>query len=513
MSAPTLFFDGRVTLHAGDCLAVVKTLPDNSIDACVCDPPYALVSIGKRFGADGAAPCKPGATGVYQRASAGFMGKKWDTGETAFAVELWAEIWRVLKPGGHVVAFGGTRSYHRLACAIEDAGFEIRDQIGWCYGSGFPKSHDVSKAIDKALGAERAVVRLPALQARNQKATGGGRDGTEGAARPFIEAAQARGYHETVSDEAVSWQGWGTALKPAWEPICLARKPLSEKTVAANALRWGTGAINVDGCRVEWASAAERSEVNARSGPNSRFVPEGGERRIFSPHVGRLRAVDDLTHAKGRWPANVAHDGSAEVLAAFPDSDGAQGVVSGGEASETGQNGIYSRFARIPSPPLRNDSGSAARFFYSAKADSDDRLGSKHPTVKPVALMQWLVRLVTPPGGTILDPFAGTGTTGEAAWREGFSAVLIEREPEYCADVGRRMALAIEGKETRKREAAKARNADKPQDCGPLFAGGDARATGAPRGGGRQIYGVFADEHGRRTAEPSARSSSSGDGG
>ncbi|MGA2491869.1 MAG: DNA methyltransferase [Roseiarcus sp.] len=468
MSEAQAFLDGRVTLHAGDCLAVVKTLPDNSIDAAISDPPYALVSIGKRFGADGAAPCKAGATGVYQRASAGFMGKRWDTGETAFAVEFWREVFRVLKPGAHVVAFGGTRSYHRLACAIEDAGFEIRDQIGWAYGSGFPKSHDVSKGIDKALGAERQVVAAGAPVKRMIPGADQNKSGWEKTdGREFIPTVTA-----PASDRAAAWEGWGTALKPAWEPICLARKPLSEATVAANVLRWGTGAINVNGCRI---ATDDRVPV---------FETSGGQKFEVGCRDQGVRQIG--THGLGRWPANIVHDGSAEVVTLFPESKAAPvGSVVMKASSKDGHGNAASAFGAESRPygtvnVSHGDFGSAARFFYSAKADGDDRLGSKHPTVKPVDLMQWLCRLVTPPGGTILDPFAGTGTTGEAAWREGFNAVLIEREAEYCADVARRMALAVEGKETRRREAAKARHGAKPRDCGPLFGGADH-----PVGGGK----------------------------
>lgn len=385
MNWSATFLDGRVTLHAGDCLDVLRGLADASIDSVVTDPPYALVSIVKRFGKAGAKPTKDG--DVYTRASAGFMGKNWDTGERAFAVEFWADVLRVLKPGGHVVAFSGARTYHRLAVAIEDAGFEIRDQVMWLYGSGFPKSHDVSKGIDKRRGARREPIGKSVYQSkrpRNARSPSGCfGDGVRGPKTTLITAPA------TAFSRA--WHGWGTALKPAHEPIVLARKPL-DGSVVETVLRHGTGAINVDGCRIGGGGAA-------------------------------------------RWPANVAHDGSDDVRPCFPD-DGA---------------------------------GSAARFFYSAKADSYDRVGSKHPTVKPVDLMQWLCRLVTPPGGVILDPFAGTGTTGEAAWREGFSAVLIEREEEYRADIARRMELAKAGPATRKAESAKARG--RAVDLGPLFEG------------------------------------------
>jgi site-specific DNA-methyltransferase (adenine-specific) len=382
-----IFHDGKVTLHAGDCLDVLKAMPENSIDAVVTDPPYHLTSIVKRFGAENAAPCKEGKTGAYARASRGFMGKVWDGGDLAFTVELWAEVLRVLKPGGHMVCFGGTRTYHRMVCAIEDAGFEVRDQLAWVYGSGFPKSHNQGN-------------------------------------------------------------GWGTALKPAWEPICLARKPLSENTVAANMLRWGTGAINIDGCRIETTERPLRINDGTGNGVND-FGNKNG---------GRSAGATSL----GRWPANLCHDGSPEVLAGFPDL-GRTGQETMGKPRERG-NGWGDTF----DGQHFGDSGSAARFFYAAKANADDRLNSKHPTVKPVDLMQWLVRLVCPKGATVLDPFAGTGTTGAAAFIEGCRCVLIEREAEYLADIERRMELLLSGADERARKLA----TPDTHDSLPLFANG-----------------------------------------
>jgi len=344
-----------VRVEHGDSREVLKALPDASVDACVCDPPYSLVSIVKRFGSDNAAPAKSdGASGVYKRASAGFMGKRWDTGETAFDPDFWREVMRVLKPGAHVVAMSGTRTYHRLASAIEDAGFEIRDQLAWMYGSGFPKSHNA-----------------------------GG--------------------------------GWGTAIKPAWEPICLARKPLIG-TVAANVLEHGTGALNIDGCRIE-------GEARPFGNPTA---SEG-----YRLH----KRADEWTPKSGRWPANVLHDGSDEVLEAFAKYGERNNAPHGPGVKARGMFGVKAGH------PGYTDEGTAARFFFSAKADADDRIGSKHPTVKPVQLMRWLVRLVTPKGGLVLDPFAGTGTTGVAAIREGMKAILIEREAEYVADIQRRLAM------------------------------------------------------------------------
>jgi DNA modification methylase len=584
------FLDGRVILHAGDSRDVLATLPDASIDSVVCDPPYALVSIGKRFGKEGAAPAIAGKTGAYARASAGFMGQQWDTGETAFAVEFWAQVWRVLKPGGHVVAFSGTRTYHRMVCAIEDAGFEIRDQIGYLYGCGFPKSHNVKKgagaavcrcapgddhlrglrlAEDHAGGVVQAG-EAPDLQPTVQRSASRGgveasrsegpkgphgrilcQGGEEGAGECCLEgrrdASQAPGQlcqralcalpagsdqhgasgrlcdgapaGDGAADQAAAaaggmrapsgsrpaqqyrdqsgalagqpqsqdggaWphcgrcgkpivpDGLGTALKPAWEPIVLARKPL-DGTVAANVLAHGTGAVNIDGCRVGWSGDAERAAVNAPTAPNSRHAPEPGTGTL-GWGGGRVRSVEDVTSPAGRWPANILHDGSDEVVAAFPVTEGGTGAVKRASAEGYRGNALGSESRPAGTPMISHgDSGSAARFFYSAKADAEDRIGSKHPTVKPVDLMQWLCRLVTPPGGTVLDPFAGTGTTGEAAWREGFRAVLIEREVAYREDIARRMDLALASRATRARESAKAKDAGKPVDLGPLFGGSD----------------------------------------
>jgi site-specific DNA-methyltransferase (adenine-specific) len=325
-----------VDLHAGDCLDVLASMADATFDSCVTDPPYHLTSIVKRFGAQNAAPAKAGKTGAYKRASAGFMGKQWDGGDIAFRPELWAEVLRVLKPGAHLLAFSGTRTYHRMACAIEDAGFEIRDQIGWAYGSGFPKSH-------------------------NQKG---------------------------------DWKGWGTALKPAWEPIVLARKPLSEGTVAANVLRWRTGALNIDGCRIGFKDG-DTTASGVRAGQGSGHATANSDEHIYHKGLGGVVAPP---HAAGRWPANIVHDGSEEVVAAFPDAPGQLAAV-GPQHGPKGSINVYGDYGPRDEFNPRKDSGSAARFFYTAKADADDRLGSKHPTVKPLDLMQWLVRLVTPPAG------------------------------------------------------------------------------------------------------------------
>lgn len=388
------FLADGACLYAGDNRDALRALPDNCFDSCVTDPPYALVSITKRFGSPTAAPAK--GNDAYVRASAGFMGKQWDTGECAMDASFWAEVLRVLKPGGFIVAFGGTRTYHRLACAVEDAGFEIRDMLSWLYGTGFPKSHDVSKGIDKAAGAEREII--------SERKTGWqGTLGGKAALGGLGNAEDIRTVTASATEAAQQWEGWGTALKPACEPIVFARKPLSEATVAANVLRWGTGAINIDGCRV---AERERHMVDEP-------IVSGG-------------------HKSGRFPANVIHDGSTEVLERFP-----KGSSSGHWANKS--VGFDERKYNGRGKDS-TDSGSAARFFYSAKANKADRAGSKHPTVKPIDLMAYLCRLITPPGGVVLDPFAGSGTTGVAALAEGFRVVLCEREAEYVADIRSRFA-------------------------------------------------------------------------
>jgi DNA modification methylase len=464
------FLNDRIALHCGDMRTVLATLPECSIDSCVTDPPYHLTSIVKRFGVENATPPKSykqqhafsenwrasgGGTGeAFARMSRGFMGKVWDGGDIAFDPATWRVVYRVLKPGAHLLAMGGTRTFHRLACAIEDAGFEVRDTISWLYGSGFPKSHDMSKGIDRAAGAEREIVGR--RHDADKRQFGGKHPGWD---RPWMHDLAACERHVSITapatDAARQWEGWGTALKPACELIVLARKPLSEGTVAGNVLRWGTGAINVDGCRV--GTETIRSSGAAAADLNTRRFVNGTRPRDYEADK------EPSTHI-GRWPANVVHDGSEEVVAGFPDAPGQQYAT--GPQYDRNAN-VYGKFAGVTPAEPRGDSGSAARFFYTAKADSDDRLGSKHPTVKPLDLMQWLVRLVCPKGGTVLDPFAGTGTTGEAAWREGMSIVLIEAEPEYQADIRRRMALALAGPDERAREAIKAKNL--PRDDGPLF--------------------------------------------
>ena len=396
-------------LYNEDCREAIKRIPDNSIDSCVTDPPYALVSTLKRFANSPRTEASMPTSGPHARASRGFMGQTWDTGETAFSAEFWAEVYRVLKPGALVAAFGASRGYHRMACAIEDAGFEIRDSLMWIYGTGFPKSHDVSKGIDKHFDAEREVLgqRTDGRYA-NPLAVSGRSAGILGE----VVEREAPNISKPVTPEAAQWEGWGTALKPAFEPIVLARKPLSENTVAANVLKWGTGAINIDGCR-----------VNSMSGTSTGSTGSG-------------------EFVSGRFPANVVHDGSDEVVGMFPGAGGGdkRGRGNGKRPGGFGNIGADSGDGE-PNAAVYADSGSAARFFYSAKASKADRNGSKHPTVKPISLMEWLATLVTPPGGTILDPFAGSGTTGAAARNKGFNVILCEREAEYIEDIKARFGF------------------------------------------------------------------------
>jgi len=444
----------RVDVYHGDSREILKVMADASVDAVVTDPPYALVSIGKRFGAEGAAPAKAqdGAAGAYSRASAGFMGQRWDTGETAFAVEFWAEVYRVLKPGGHVIAFAATRTYHRLACAVEDGGFEIRDMVAWLYGSGFPKSHDVAKGLDKA---ELNIIR--------------GRAGRSG--ESFGQEYERTPKGAPIGDNAKLWEGWGTALKPALEPCVLARKPL-DGTVVANVLRHGTGALNIGACRIGTEArangAASTSSLQRASRAEAGYREDDG--------VGPGAEGGEVV---GRWPANVVHDGADEVVDAFPHA--------GPGSARVRNNGAFDSVAKGHDNPHQtfghdDEGGSAARFFYSAKADAMDRMGSGHPTVKPVDLMAWLVRLVTPPGGVVLDPFGGSGSTGVACLREGFDAILIEREARHCDDIRRRIAWArgeggLTRQEVLKRKLDKAPGAARGEGL-PLFGGETQDAQG-----------------------------------
>jgi len=390
-----------VELLHGDCLERLKELLDCSVDACVTDPPYGL----------------------------SFMGKAWDYNVPQ--AEVWHEVLRVLKPGGHLLAFAGTRTQHRMAVQIEDAGFEIRDMIAWVYGSGFPKSMDVSKAIDKAAGAKREVVGVREdFAARANKARKGvsWADNTV-ADGSFTNPDQIGVITAPATPEAQQWEGWGTALKPALEPITVARKPLGG-TVAGNVLRHGTGAINVDGCRVG-------TEDNLNGG-FYRDTPDEYQAVCYGKH----KRGGEYKQPAGRWPANLIHDGSDEVVGLFPSPHGAGAKREAGQVKHGNHSSMFGINGHDSNGMRYGDTGSAARFFYCAKASKVDRgADNLHPTVKPTELMRYLCRLVTPPGGVVLDPFMGSGSTGKAAVLEGFRFIGIEREAEYLEIARGRIAV------------------------------------------------------------------------
>lgn len=396
-----------------DCRHGLALLPDNSVDAILTDPPYEL----------------------------GFMGHAWDRSGIAYDVAMWREALRVLKPGGHMLAFSGSRTYHRMTCAIEDAGFTIRDSLMWVYGSGFPKSLDISKAIDKIYGATRSVV-------GQQYRAATGRDEGYGFGESFDITAPA-----TLA--AQIWEGWGTGLKPAHEPICVARKPLAADTVAANMLAYGVGGLNIDACRIAVDPVADASQLRTMNvskldpadtlgwGMNTKAAREGA----------RVLGLD------GRWPANFVHDGSPEVLAMFPEAPGQQGRAK--NDGSMAKNEVYGTMRNVTaSPEPRGDSGSAARFFqqcgwaqddleaalflYCAKASKREKgADNKHPTVKPLALGRYLAKLICPPGGVLLDLFAGSGSFPLAAKLEGFQSLAFEKDPESAEYATRRLSACL----------------------------------------------------------------------
>jgi site-specific DNA-methyltransferase (adenine-specific) len=428
-----------VELHLGDCLEVMRTLDENSVDTCITDPPYGLRFMGKQWDT-----FRQNKRGKNQLINMGNGMKPLDHAELLAFQEWnkqWAnEVYRVLKPGALLLAFGGTRTYHRMVCAIEDAGFEIRDTIAWVYGSGFPKSHDISKAIDKMAGAEREVVeRRP--HAPNA-----------GSAR-FGQAECAEYIYSAPSTpEAQLWDGWGTALKPAFEPIVIAMKPI-DGTYAENALKWGVAGLWIDGGRI----GTEGHIVHGKEA--GKFQPNGGE------------TIKDYHEVQGRFPSNLIHDGSDEVVELFPQTGKSTGGRIGNKGSALNMMGTNYEAG----DPGYGDSGSAARFFYCAKASKSERNAglegmeiveaqstgwsgdsmplrqdgterkmpfkqNHHPTVKPLSLMRYLVRLTkTPTGGVVLDPFTGSGSTGCACVLEGRDFIGIEREQDYIEIADKRI--------------------------------------------------------------------------
>jgi len=401
-------------LLKGDCLETLKDVPDNSIDAVLCDPPYHLQSIQKRFSAEDASPV-PEHRGALHRLSKGFMGKTWDGGDIAFRTDVWKECYRVLKPGGHLVAFGGTRTIHRITCAIEDSGFEIRDMISWLYFSGFPKSHNISISLEKKYaGMSHRGTGVRHAVGQEHLASGT----TNQEMPPFIP----------TDPDAIKWQGWGTALKPAQEPACLARKPIEKGfSIAENVKKWGTGALNIDKSRFSnndpcWVGPQEELKSSITYGAKFktalRELDNGG---FNSPD--RKHEIDP--HPLGRWPANIYQcpkPGKTEKEAGL---DHLQGIA-GHEAVNRKEG----------SAGLQNPRAGAGRTSREVK--------NTHPTVKPVGLFGWLAGLICPEGGTILDPFLGSGTTAVSGLINGYNVIGCELTPEYWPIIDGRVKYALE---------------------------------------------------------------------
>lgn len=396
------------TLYLGDCNEILKEIADESIDLIVTDPPYGLTSIVKRFGGKDSAPAQEGTDGRFSRLSKGFMGQQWDGSGVEYNIDMWKKCLRILKPGAYLFSFAGTRTYHRITSAIDDAGFEIRDMVAWVYGSGFPKSLDVSKAIDKHLGCFVEGEETP-----------NSRSGVVGSENGFDHSKRITAPNPQ-SSEAKEWSGWGTSLKPALEPIAVARKPLIG-TVAGNVLKYRTGGLNIDECRVEYTGKTDPRTFGGswKTDKAAKNVYEGG-------YAGKEQTVSQ----EGRFPANFIHDGSPEVLKQFPDE------VGGGHWAKTKVTG-FGEFgggkAEYFGVGEKDGFGSAARFFYCAKASSAERKEeNKHPTVKPISLMEYLLKLASRKDAIVLDPFFGSGTTGIACERLHRKWIGIEISKDYC---------------------------------------------------------------------------------
>lgn len=475
-----------IQLLHGNCLDQLKTLQDNSVDSVVTDPPYGLSQHTQQQVLDCLTAWIAGEE--YKPKGKGFMGKEWDAWVPG--PEIFRECLRVLKPGGHILAFAGTRSMDLMSMSIRLAGFELRDAIGhvhdgggaplmaWAYGSGFPKSLNVSKAInsfEKTGGSSPKNLRQDRLG--DSYAPTGQVDYKKG--RMFSSEIESDRGTVDLGEVAKQWDGWGTALKPAWEPIILARKPL-EGTVADNVMKYGTGGLNIDGCRVGETGARNNGNSNGTVGSNS---------------IGVFGKAEKMDYGKGRFPANLIHDGSEVVMAAFPDTGSKSTHNPNVKEVRTPnyKNKIYGVGMGEPIHTGFNDTtNNASRFFYCAKAnvkDRDEGLGSLaattveqrtgrkegsagalnpragaeslpapgseprknlHPTVKPTDLMRYLCRLVTPPGGTVLDPFMGSGSTGKGAVLEGFDFIGCELSQEYLDIARARIQFAVDKVEEKK---------------------------------------------------------------
>jgi site-specific DNA-methyltransferase (adenine-specific) len=379
------------------------------------------------------------------------MGKTWDGGDIAFNPEMWKECLRVLKPGGHLLSFSGTRTYHRMVVAIEDAGFEIRDMIEWVYGSGFPKSHNIGKAVDKIQGNEREVV---------------GSDRSGSSSRAYQSEEQTTAGEYNIDKGTSEWEGWGTALKPSHEPICLARKPLTEKTVAENVLKYGTGGINID-----------ESRVGNEGGTAKGTFPNEDSNGIYGNGLNGACEIKDI--GMGRFPANLIHDNSEEVRECFPETKSSSKAMRGARPKSPAMVGDRNYVEMSDEPRgIDDNGGSASRFFksiiYQAKASKSERnkgceglekevkgmnfggelagsgkpinIGANknfHPTVKPIALMEYLIKMITPKGGIVLEPFAGSGSTLVAAKDNDFQYIGIELTEEYLPIIEARTGCEI----------------------------------------------------------------------
>jgi DNA modification methylase len=437
----------------GDCREVLLTLGANSIDACVTDPPYGLEFMGKEW--DRLWAKRDKSEDLTGKSSSPFLAARVDRYVAGPQAQAWHETWarevyRVLKPGAHLLAFSGTRTSHRMVCAIEDAGFEIRDCLMWLYGSGFPKSLDVSKALDKAAGAAREVVGVksdPRYQYTYANSTKGAEAGHKYGKFNGTDGAAVGAETAPATDLARQWDGWGTALKPSYEPIILARKPLSG-SVAANVTQYGTGALNIDGCRIGLDGIEQHT--TAGSGTLGQHGIYGSANEIInSKQQARADAgLNPRYDQQGRWPANAIFDEESARL--LDEMSGELGVSRGGNSQQidagTGRynwNSGKKSIAPNGIDPGYGDTGGASRFFYTSKSSRAERtkgLGEDsngHPCVKPVDLMQWLCRLICPKGGTVLDPFMGSGSTGIAADREGMHFIGIEQDAEY-AEIARK---------------------------------------------------------------------------